>query len=209
MSVPSKNYGGTSRQETSEWIRLNVGGQLFQTSRTTLLNREPNSVLAKMFDPESKIQPSCEDSSGAYLIDRDPKYFAPLLNYLRTGNLIIDPDTNSRGCLNFPLIPYSFTYNFAILFYKKFILPIAGVLEEAKFYDLQHCISTLEKTIISEDEMPLTRRDVVNALISTANNTSLRFQGVNLAGSDLSYLDLRSINFKYVPFVYKYFNTFR
>jgi hypothetical protein len=36
----------------------------------------------------------------------------------------------------------------------------------------------------------------VNALILTPYTAELRFQGVNLAGSDLSRLDLRYINFK-------------
>lgn len=97
IPILSRNLGDFNNQSSSEWIKLNVGGQLFQTSRTTLLNREPDSVLATMFNPDSKIQPSCIDSSGAYLIDRDPKYFGPLLNYLRTGNLIVDPDINPQG----------------------------------------------------------------------------------------------------------------
>lgn len=71
-----------------------------------------------------------------------------------------------------------------------------GVLEEAHFFDLQSCIPLLEEMSISKDETPLTRRDVVNALITTSNEAALRFQGVNLTGADLSYLDLRNINFK-------------
>ncbi len=62
-----------------------------------MLNREPESLLSRMFDPDSQIQPSCFDPSGAYLIDRDAKYFSPLLNYLRTGRLIIDPNLNIQG----------------------------------------------------------------------------------------------------------------
>jgi uncharacterized protein YjbI with pentapeptide repeats len=49
---------------------------------------------------------------------------------------------------------------------------------------------------MSLDETPLTRREVVNAIIATASNKELRFQGVNLTGADLSKLDLRNINFK-------------
>ena len=37
---------------------------------------------------------SCKDESGAYLLDRSPRYFEPLLNYLRTGSLIIDPNVS-------------------------------------------------------------------------------------------------------------------
>lgn len=75
-----------------------------------------------------------------------------------------------------------------------------GVLEEARFFGIESLVPQLEAMIQSaarsRDNVPLTRRDVVNALILTPLNAELRFQGVNLAGSDLSRLDLRYINFK-------------
>lgn len=37
------------------------------------------------------------DESGAYLIDRSPEYFEPILNYLRHGQLIINEGINIRG----------------------------------------------------------------------------------------------------------------
>lgn len=61
-------------------------------------------------------------------------------------------------------------------------------------------IPQLEKIVqyshYNRDSIPLTRRDVVNALIATAKDSQLRFQGVNLTGADLSKLDLQHINFK-------------
>lgn len=86
-----------NRRSSTDWVKLNVGGQLFYTSRTTLLNSDPESMLARMFSPNSNLHPSCIDSNGAYLIDRDPRYFSPLLNYLRSGSLILDPDINPKG----------------------------------------------------------------------------------------------------------------
>jgi len=75
-----------------------------------------------------------------------------------------------------------------------------GILEEAKFFGIESLVPQLETLIQSSqrsrDNVPLTRRDVVNALILTPYTAELRFQGVNLAGSDLSRLDLRYINFK-------------
>jgi len=162
IPVPSRSFNFSNH----EWISLCVGGQLFHVSRTTVMN-EPN-VLSRMFDPDSQIQPSIQDSSGAYLLDRDPKYFSPLLNYLRTGKLIIDPGLS-------PL----------------------GVREEAEFFGVQSCIPLLDQMLVPKDEAPLSRCQVVKALIRTSNEQLLRFQGVNLSGADLSYLDLRNINFKY------------
>ena len=37
-------------------VTLNVGGTKFVTTRQTLLS-DPDSMLAKMFDPESPLQP--------------------------------------------------------------------------------------------------------------------------------------------------------
>lgn len=46
---------------------------------------------------EWRILPSKKDPNGAYMIDRSPTYFEPLLNYLRHGQLIIDPVLNPSG----------------------------------------------------------------------------------------------------------------
>lgn len=86
----------------TEWITLNVGGKHFTTSRSTLTVKEPLSMLARMFATENNVylmNPSATDSSGAYLIDRSPKYFEPILNYLRHGVVIIDKNENPKGVL--------------------------------------------------------------------------------------------------------------
>ena len=74
------------------------------------------------------------------------------------------------------------------------------MLEEAKYFSIESMIPQLEKIVqyshYNRDTIPLTRRDVVNALIATAKDSQLRFQGVNLSGADLSKLDLQFINFK-------------
>ena len=40
---------------------------------------------------------SATDDTGAYLIDRSPEYFEPLLNFLRHGKLIINEGINPQG----------------------------------------------------------------------------------------------------------------
>nr|CAD7195084.1 unnamed protein product [Timema douglasi] len=151
----------TWRKKNSEWVTLNVGGKYFTTSRSTLLTKEPMSMLARMFaegEGGYLMAPSNMDRNGAYLIDRSPTYFEPILNYLRNGQLIFDTNVN-------PEVP-----------------------------QLETIIQSVQR---SRDIVPLARRDVINALILTPYTAELRFQGVNLAGSDLSRLDLRYINFKY------------
>ena len=66
------------------------------TTKRTLLS-EPDSMLAKMFSGE--LVTVAKDEQGAYMIDRTPDYFKPILNYLRTRELVIDPKISKDGVL--------------------------------------------------------------------------------------------------------------
>ncbi|XP_064630375.1 BTB/POZ domain-containing protein KCTD9-like [Lineus longissimus] len=161
--------------EEGDWVTLNVGGRYFTTTRRTLTANEPDSMLAKMFDnskPTGLNWTSRKDPNGAYLIDRSPDYFEPILNYLRHGQLILNKGIN-------PL----------------------GVLEEAKFFGIMGLAEDLD-SIINEDEppgdqTPITRREFALSLMFTSSNSQLRCQGMNFSGADLSRLDLRYVNFKH------------
>ena len=62
-------------------IKLNVGGQIYQTSLQTL-TKYPGSLLAEMFSTHFDLKQGCD---GCYFIDRDGTHFRHILNYLRSG----------------------------------------------------------------------------------------------------------------------------
>lgn len=83
---------------------------------------------------------------------RNGRYFEPILNYLRTGEIIYEPNLN-----------------------------VKGILEEAKFFGIQEMIDRLQlvaesSCMFSGDNSPLTRQDVIRALIQTSYKNELRFQ---------------------------------
>jgi BTB/POZ domain-containing protein KCTD2/5/17 len=83
----------------NSWIKLNVGGKLFNVSRDVLC-KDPNSMLSKWFSVknENNFQwESNKDENGAYLIDQEPEYFEPLLNYLRYGSVLVKKNVDLDG----------------------------------------------------------------------------------------------------------------
>ena len=65
-----------------EIIKLNVGGKVFTTMKSTLKN-SPWFVI--FFSGKFKTE---KINGGEYFIDRDPKIFHAVLNYLRNGKNI-------------------------------------------------------------------------------------------------------------------------
>ncbi|XP_076809098.1 BTB/POZ domain-containing protein KCTD5-like [Clavelina lepadiformis] len=80
-----------------KWIKLNVGGQHFVTTTTTL-SKYPKSFLYRLCQEEPDLN-SDKDETGAYLIDRDATYFGPILNFLRHGKLVVNKDLAEEGVL--------------------------------------------------------------------------------------------------------------
>ncbi|CAG0918687.1 unnamed protein product [Notodromas monacha] len=112
----------TPKSASKQWIRLNVGGSYFLTTRTTL-KRDSNSFLCRLCENDPELS-SDRDETGAYMIDRDPTYFGPILNYLRHGKLVLNKD-----------------------------ISLEGVLEEAEFYNVTELIKVIRTKIRDRDRI--------------------------------------------------------
>nr|XP_056714714.1 BTB/POZ domain-containing protein KCTD14 [Euleptes europaea] len=82
MSAEAKHNG--SNLQSSQIVALNVGGETFTTTLSTL-QKHPRSKLAEMF---ASGQPKPQtDSEGRYFIDRPGTYFKYILEYLRSNQV--------------------------------------------------------------------------------------------------------------------------
>ena len=71
-------------RSNTDILKLNVGGQTFITTRSTLCVVQ-DSMLAKMFDCDSNFMGLRQTENGEMFLDRDPTAFLYVLNYLRDG----------------------------------------------------------------------------------------------------------------------------
>ena len=69
--------------QSADIINLNVGGQRFSTSRQTLTWISDSFFTAML----NGLISTNRDEQGSIFIDRDPKLFSIILNYLRTKEL--------------------------------------------------------------------------------------------------------------------------
>lgn len=94
-----------------EVIDINVGGKCFTTSLLTL-QADGGSILAKMFSGRYGLQ---RDRKGRVFIDRNPKYFETILDFLRNNKFNI-PNSEAE---------------------------IEDLYDEAKFYQVDGILETL------------------------------------------------------------------
>lgn len=78
---------------TCEIVRLNIGGTSYTTTKQTL-RREPESFFPKILKPggiEENSDVAGLLPDGTYFVDRDGELFVYILDYMRTGKLLL-PD---------------------------------------------------------------------------------------------------------------------
>jgi len=78
----------SNSSSSSSVIKLNIGGVYYTTTKATLLSRGSNFFGPLLDGPFGSLQ----DSTGAYFIDRNGKWFSPILDYLRQGVLVLAAD---------------------------------------------------------------------------------------------------------------------
>ena len=79
---------GQMKMSGSEIVKLNVGGEVYTTTRSTLC-KFPHSMLGAMFN--GSMTPSMDENS-CFFIDRDGQLFKFILNFLRSSRLSLPAD---------------------------------------------------------------------------------------------------------------------
>ncbi|XP_063400908.1 uncharacterized protein LOC134685257 [Mytilus trossulus] len=100
-------------------ITLNIGGTKFESCAQTLQN-DPSSLLSRMLAPDSPFQPYIQEPLPSYFLDRDPRHFVHILNYLRSNC--------SSELSTFP----------------RNIIHLRELQKESSFYKLEHLGTLLE-----------------------------------------------------------------
>ncbi|CAO4367585.1 unnamed protein product [Caenorhabditis nigoni] len=102
-------------------VKLNVGGSIFQTTKSTLTKFD--GFFRTMF--ETGV-PVTKDESGAIFIDRDPKHFRLILNFMRDGHVDL----------------------------QKYSEDVKEIQKEAEYYLLEGLVELCTKNQTPEEEEP-------------------------------------------------------
>jgi hypothetical protein len=81
-SIRSLNAAKCLSEIQTKRVILNVGGKRFETSSTTLAT-VPEGILAEMVSEASTVKPYKKDELSTYFVDRNPRFFDFVLDYLR------------------------------------------------------------------------------------------------------------------------------
>ena len=173
-------------------ITLNVGGELYSTSRSTLCTQK-DSMLAAMFSGHHKLK---KTENGSYFIDADGKHFRIILNYLR-GRIIYSTDLLEDRKTLMELKKEADFYNLAGL--KDLIdicLERCGSVTDEMKHD---CIeSTDDRNFVTKKKVNFERADFSNCCFENVTFRHVaNFNSANLANTSFSGCTfLENVSFK-------------
>ncbi|KAG2378916.1 hypothetical protein C9374_008064 [Naegleria lovaniensis] len=187
-------------EEHSQIVTLDVGGEIMQTSLSTLLNREfePESLLATMFENAS-------NQDTEHYIDCDPEHFSHILHWLRYGNIRVDTPTGKL------LVDVAEEFGLRNLKQQiescellketmsKFGLSKTNkTYNKIKQYEMDHLLNysmkeNVQLLLTNVDLRGVSLRDVqiTNGVITDSD-----FSGLNLMGSSFCGTNLNGCNFE-------------
>lgn len=105
--VPAPTYTPTDKNEVplkllaqyqTKRLVLNVGGKIFETS-TPILTSVPDGLLASIVASGSSVRPYSTEGVFCYFIDRNPRFFDFILDFLRDPNSFQKIATTNRQVL--------------------------------------------------------------------------------------------------------------
>jgi len=142
-------------------IRINVGGERFSTSTATLTRcaHEKEHLLQVMFSGQYDLP---KDDKGCVFIDRDPKYFRHILNWLRAPQL--------------PLLGE---------------IARVALLKEAQFFQLKGMAKALTEVTNNSPENSIDQLQLILAISKmklgthTVNLSGLQLMGLRLVGMEM------------------------
>mgnify|MGYP002804276353 FL=1 len=168
-----------SHVSDGDLIDLNVGGQRFTTTRSTLCQVE-GSLLASMFSGRWE---DClkRDKDGAVFFDFSPQYFVPILDYLRARKI-----ASADNPAPLPTVPEDQLINFINLVkylgLRDEVIPTYQALSSDKF-------NSHSTNVILQEEQRLAVRD--------QNFGHGYVLGENVYSQGIANLNLKLETFKY------------
>lgn len=155
-------------QDQGDQVSLNVGGEAMTTTKRTLTAAPEGTLLEVVFSERHGRL----GASGPIVIDRNPKHFCYVLDYLRAV---------ANGQPSAPLHDLS-------------PLMLHAVHLEAKFFGIDG-LAELANPPAPKPETSITRNQFL--MMRVAANPATNFRGMNLAGFDFTGMDLRDCDFSF------------
>ena len=84
--------------EAATPVKLNVGGKRFLANDSTIRSKGHN-ILTNLIDREKETHSCMKDEKGYLFVDRNGEVFGVILDYLRTGQLVVPPLISLRHVL--------------------------------------------------------------------------------------------------------------